>query len=384
MKNAGITAKIGEYVFQPQGYRSYVPEKFPPADHSFYRSGKIVKLLDEAVLLTGRLDGMTKLLPDIDFFVFMYVKKEAALSSQIEGTRAKLTDALQAEVEKNPDLPEDVDDILHYIEAMNTGLKRLENIPLSLRLIKEVHRSLLTGARSTHDPVPGEFRRDQNWIDGTSPSDAAFVPPPANMVLDAMGDIEKFFHEYRGIPALIKAGMLHAQFETIHPFRDGNGRVGRLLITFYLCQQKILRRPVLYLSEFLKRNREAYFNRLEDYRKGKVEEWLEFFLRGVIEVAGEAIALSDKIIAIRERDLEKISQYGKKTSKAALILLKELYRTPMTNVGRVQKVTGFSRQGAYNLIKKFQGSRILVQSGLKKYGRQYVYRDYLELFDKQR
>jgi Fic family protein len=384
MKNAGITAKIGEYVFQPQGYRSYVPEKFPPDDHSFYRSGKIVKLLDEAVLLTGRLDGMTKLLPDIDFFVFMYLKKEAALSSQIEGTRAKLTDALQAEVEKNPDLPEDVDDILHYIDAMNTGLKRLENIPLSLRLIKEVHKSLLTGARSTHDPVPGEFRRDQNWIDGTSPNDAAFVPPPANMVLDAMGDIEKFFHEYRGIPALIKAGMLHAQFETIHPFRDGNGRVGRLLITFYLCQQKLLRRPVLYLSEFLKRPREAYFNRLEDYRKGKVEEWLEFFLRGVIEVAGEAITLSDKIIAIRERDLEKISQYGKKTSKAALILLKELYRTPMTNAGRVQKVTGFSRQGAYNLIKKFQGSRILVQSGLRKYGRQYVYRDYLMLFDKQR
>ena len=381
MKSSDLAVKIGEYVQQPQGYKAYIPEKFPPENQSFFKNSKIINLLSEAGILLGRLDGITKLLPDIDFFVLMYVKKEAALSSQIEGTRAKLTDALQAEMEKTPNLPSDVDDILHYIDAMNVGLKRLEELPISLRLIKEVHRILLTAARSSHNPLPGEFRIDQNWVDGTSPMDAKFVPPPHQIVTDAMGDIEKFFHDYKNIPILVKAGLIHSQFETIHPFRDGNGRVGRLLVTFYLCQQNILSRPVLYLSEFLKRNREVYFNRLEDYRKGRVVDWLEFFLRGIVEVAGEAIALSDKVIALRVQDLEKIATFGKKTSKAALVMLKELYRSPMINVARVQKITGFSRQGAYNLIKKFQDSDILVQRGPKKYGKNYVYKDYLRLFE---
>ncbi len=198
-------AVIGKNIKQIEGYKSFIPEKFPPADLSLLQNIQLIKLLSEADRLVGKLDGITKLLPDIDFFIFMYVKKEAAYSSQIEGTRAKLTDALQAEVERIPDLPSDVDDILHYISAMNSGLSQLERIPLSLRLIREVHKVLMTEARISQNPRPGEFRQDQNWIDGTSPFDARFVPPPPNLISQAMGDVENFFHNDSDLPTLLRA-----------------------------------------------------------------------------------------------------------------------------------------------------------------------------------
>jgi Fic family protein len=375
---------IGQNIKQIEGYTAFVPDEFPPRDRSFFQNPSLITLLSEADLAVGKLDGITKLLPDIDFFIFMYVKKEAAYSSQIEGTKAKLTDALQAEVEKLPDLPPDVDDILHYIQAMNEGLRQLESIPLSLRLIKEVHKVLLTQARGSHYAAPGEFRQDQNWIDGTSPFDARFVPPPAHLIHAAVGDIEKFFHEDHSLPNLIKAGLLHAQFETIHPFRDGNGRVGRLLVTFYLCQQKILERPVLYLSEFLKRNRTTYFDRLDRYRDGHITEWLEFFLRGVLVVASQAIAVSNKIVILHERDVEKIATLGKKTSTGAMTLLKELYKSPIVNARRIREVTGLSRQGVYNLTQKFITMEILSPRDEKQYGKSFVYTDYLKLFDTEK
>lgn len=373
--------KIGQLIKQPPGYKAFIPEKFPPADFSFLKNDHLIKLLSEADLSVGKLDGIAKLLPDINFFIFMYVKKEAAHSSQIEGTRARLTDALQAEVEKTADLPSDVDDILKYIKAMNTGLEKLEKIPLSLRLIKEVHKIMLAEGRSSQYPLPGEFRVDQNWINGTSPFDARFVPPPPDKILTTMGDLERFLHHYQEIPSLIKAGLIHAQFETIHPFRDGNGRVGRLLITFYLCQQKIFEKPVLYLSEFLKRHRDTYFTRLDGYRRGEVFDWLEFFLKGVSTVAQEAIGLSNKIILLREKDLYKISSFGKKTSTAAVALLKNLYKTPIVNIGKVQEITSFSRQGSYNLIQKFIKAGILRPRDERKYGKNFVYKDYLNLFE---
>jgi len=373
---------IGKYVQQRGDYRAFIPEKFPPVELSL-NEPKIIKLLANANLQLGKLDGLTKLLPDIDFFIFMYINKEAAYSSQVEGTRAKLTDALQAEVERTSDLPKDVDDILHYIKAMNEGLKRLDKLPLSLRLIKEVHAILLTKARSSTNPHPGEFRKSQNWIMGTNPADARFVPPPPEYVMEAMGDLEKFFYSHEELPILIKAGLIHSQFETIHPFLDGNGRTGRLLITFYLCQQKILERPVLYLSEHFKKHRDLYFSMLEEYRKGNVVSWLDFFLKGIVRVAGEAIETSNKVIELREKDLHKVSELGR-ASKNAIVVLKNLYRIPIINVRKIEEVAALSREAANQLVDRFVKLGILAPKDKgKRYGRLFVYKEYLGLFDEK-
>ena len=374
-----MVTTIGRNIQQKGGFKAFIPEQFPSKGLKFNES-KIIKLLSEANLLLGKLDGIAKLLPDIDFFIFMYIKKESAYSSQIEGTKAKLTDALLAEVERTPDLPNDVDDILHYIDAMNKGLRRLDKLPLSLRLIKEIHQVLLTKARISTHLYPGEFRKVQNWIMGTNPADARFVPPPPEYVVSAMGDLEKFFYSHKDIPILIKVALIHSQFETIHPFVDGNGRTGRLLITFYLCQQKALARPVLYLSEYFKKHREFYFSMLDEYRKGNVAGWLEFFLKGVVNVAGEAIRTSDKIIDLREKDLHKVSSLGR-ASKNAIVLLKHLYTLPIINVRKIQEFTGLSREAANRLLRRFVSLGLLhpKEKG-KKYGRIFVYKEYLNLF----
>lgn len=371
---------IGKNVKQIEGYKSFIPERFPPRNLSF-QGEKLIQLLSTSSILLGKLDGLTKLVPDIDFFIFMYIKKEAALSSQIEGTKAQLTDALHAEVERAPELPADVDDILHYIEAMNLGFQELNKIPLSLRLIKKIHQRLLTNARSNYFPCPGEFRKSQNWIMGTNPNNARFVPPPPHQVASAMTDLEKYFYTNTTVPALIKIGLIHAQFETIHPFIDGNGRTGRLLITLYLCQEKLLERPVLYFSEYLKRNRDLYFDKLDEYRKGNVLSWLEFFLEGVGKVAGEAIETSNKIIELHEKNRQKVMKLGK-GAKNADKLLKSLYKLPIINVKKVEEFTGLSREGANRLVKRFVRLDLLVPKDKdKKYGRIFIYKDYLSLFE---
>jgi len=378
-KNSKVNI-VGKYIKQIEGYKAFIPEKFPPKNLSF-QGERLIQLLSTSSLSLGKLDGLTKLVPDIDFFIFMYIKKEAALSSQIEGTKARLTDALHAEIERAPELPPDVDDILHYIEAMNTGLNELKNIPLSLRLIKKIHQVLLTEARSNFFPYPGEFRKTQNWIMGTSPDNARFVPPPPDYLTSAMADLEKYFYSYSNIPVLIKIGLIHAQFETIHPFIDGNGRTGRLIITLYLCQEKLLERPVLYLSEYLKKNRDLYFNKLDEYRKGNVIPWLEFFLEGVGKVAEEAIETSNKIIELREKDQQKIIKSGRGT-KNAIKLLKNLYKLPVINVKKVEEITGLSREGANKLVKKFVKLGLLVpKEKEKKYGRIFIHKEYLRLFE---
>jgi len=372
--------QIGKYVKQKGNYTAFIPEKFPPKGLTFNQP-KIIKLLADANLLLGKLDGLTKLIPDIDFFIFMYINKEAAFSSQVEGTKANLTDALQAEVERTPEIPDDVDDILHYIKAMNTGLERLNSLPLSLRLIKEVHSTLLTDARSSTSPQPGEFRNSQNWVMGTNLNDARFVPPPPQYVLAAMGELEKFFYSHNNIPTLIKAALMHSQFETIHPFLDGNGRTGRLLITFYLCHQNVLERPVLYFSEYLKKHRNKYFLLLDEYRKGNVSIWLEFFLEGVIQICKKSIETSNRVIDLREKDLQKISNMGR-ASKNAMVLLKHLYKLPIVDVKKVEEATGLSREAANRLVKRFCKQGILVQKDQDvKYGRLFVYKDYLSLFE---
>lgn len=372
---------IGRYIQQKGNFKAFIPGEFPPKGLSF-NEPKIIRFLSEANLLLGKLDGMAKLLPDIDFFIFMYIKKESAYSSQIEGTKARLTDALLAEVQRTPELPDDVDDILHYISAMNEGLMQLEKLPLSLRLVKKIHKVLLTGSRSSTYPHPGEFRRVQNWIMGTNPADARFVPPPPEYVTSAMGDLEKLFYSHEGIPILIKVALIHSQFETIHPFVDGNGRTGRLLITFYLCQQNVLKRPVLYLSEYFKKHSELYFLMLDEYRRGNITEWLEFFLKGIVNVAKEAIETLDKIVDLSEKDLYKVSTLGR-ASKNAIVLLKNLYKLPIINVRKIQEFTGLSREAANRLVKRFVKLGLLhpKEKG-KKYGRIFVYKEYLNLFEK--
>ena len=257
------TNRAGHYVTQQSGYRSFVPRPLPPSPPVVY-SAQLLELLSQADRKLGRLDGVTQVLPNPDLFVSMYVKKEALLSSQIEGTQASLQDVLAIDESR---LNEDTQEVANYINAMNYGLGRLAEFPLSLRLLREIHARLLATGRGS-ERTPGEFRRSQNWIgpQGCSLNDAAFVPPCIEDMSAALTDLESFFYSHSDIPTLVKIALIHAQFETIHPFLDGNGRMGRLLITFWLCNEGILSQPVLYLSYFFKKNRQEYYDRLMDVR----------------------------------------------------------------------------------------------------------------------
>ncbi|MDB4516852.1 Fic family protein, partial [Crocinitomicaceae bacterium] len=277
------STRAGRYVSQPTGYRAYIPEPLPP-DPPVEISPELQVLLSQADRALGRLDGSIQTLPHPDLFVYMYVRKEAVLSSQIEGTQSSLQDVLAAEAQVlSPDRPRDVNEVVNYVRAMNHGLARLPDLPVCVRLIRDIHAKLLEGVRGSH-LTPGELRTSQNWIGpgGCTLNEATFVPPPPHEVAKRLADLEKFLHADTHIPLLIKIGLAHAQFETIHPFLDGNGRVGRLLITFLLCEQQVLLKPVLYLSHYFKRHRNEYYSQLQAVRDaGTWEEWLSFFLRGV-------------------------------------------------------------------------------------------------------
>jgi len=311
--------EIGKLITQPGGFKAFIPNLFPPED-GFVFSPATLKKATQATHLLGKLDGITKLLPDADFFLLMYQRKDAASSSQIEGTMATMVDAIEAEVKVSEEIPADVDDILHYIEALNYGVQRVtkDDFPLALRLVRELHKELMRKARATQYPDPGEFRNSQNWIGGTRPDNARFVPPPVAEMQVSLGELEKFIHVEDTIPTVIKAGLIHAQFETIHPFLDGNGRTGRMLITFYLWEKGLLENPVLFLSSYFKRHQEVYYEKLAEYHAGKVSEWTDFYLDGVIEIANEAIDIVDKITILREKDMAKIQTLGKRASESAI------------------------------------------------------------------
>lgn len=372
--------KIGHFVRQPAGFKAFVPEKFPPFN-KLILDPQTERLHAEAVFHLGKLDGITQLLPDLNFFIFMYVRKEAALSSQIEGTQATMMDSIRKEAEMLQGLPRDVDDIQHYIEAMNYGLQRLAELPLSLRLLREVHGILMKDGRTDHYAAPGEFRTSQNWIGGGSPGTAKYVPPPVHEMNQALHELEVFLCNENNFLPLIKTALAHAQFETIHPFNDGNGRTGRLLTTFYLCQQKVLERPVLYLSEYLKKNRQTYFDLLDDYHnKGDVMSWINFFLEGVSLVAQEAIKTCRSVTAIRERDTAKMQQLGRSAEKG-MGVLQNLFKLPLVNVKRVEQWTGLSRVNANKLVDKLENIGILEQlDKTEHYARVFKYRDYLDVF----
>lgn len=374
---------IGNQRQQPNGFKAFIPNDFPPHEGVALTRQLIVKHT-EAIRLLGKLDGITQLLLDKNYFLEMFVRKDASSSSQIEGTKATMMDAIEAaNVERSSDLPDDVDDILHYIEALNYGLKRAEEFPFNLRLIRELHEKLMTGARSTHNPYPGEFRRSQNWIGGTRPDNARFVPPPVYEMNQALGQFERFIHAEDDYLPLIKAALLHAQFETIHPFADGNGRTGRMIVTMYLWHQGLLDMPLLYLSSYFKKHQQVYYEKLEGYHAepGDITGWLDFFQDGIIEVAKSAIETCQAITALREEDMRKVQGLGKVAAPTAIEVLRKLYGLPTVGIADIVKWTGFTRQGAYKVIERLIDLGILVpRDQNEKYGQKFVYKRYVNLF----
>ncbi len=374
--------KSGKYIKQLSGdsaYRAFIPnlltQKIP-----FELDNRLLKKLSEADLILGRLDGLTDQLPDPDFFILMYVKKEAASSSQIEGTQATFNDVLihEAKIE-DPAIPDDVKEITNYIEAMNYGVSRLDTLPLSLRLIRELHKILLTGTRG-ESKKPGEFRASQNWVGGRTIELASYVPPPPEEMQGLLDNFEKYLHDKSDIPVLIKTALMHAHFEMIHPFLDGNGRIGRLLITFYLYHEKILRRPLLYISDYFKRFRQDYYDRLSGVsQKDKYKEWVKYFLDGVVTVSNDSILMTESIIERRNKDIEKIMSLGK-AAKSGMKLLNYLYSNPVVTGNLVEEITGLSPSNARNLITRFEQIGVLDQIGQAKRGKKFHYKKYLELF----
>ena len=374
--------EVGKNIQQSSGYKAFVPGKFPP-NTEVKLPKELIAAHTEAIRLLGKLDGVTEHLPDIDCFLLMFIQKDASSSSQIEGTNATLMDVIEKHnIEPRADLPADVDDVIHYINALDYGIKRSGEFPFSLRFIREVHEKLMTGARATHLSYPGEFRTSQNWIGGTRPDNARFVPPPVSEMHRALSDLEEFIYADGDYLILAKAGLLHAQFETIHPFTDGNGRTGRMLITMFLWREKLLAKPVLYLSSYFKKHQQLYYERLDGYHNGQVLEWLDFFLEGIIHTANAAIKTCLGIAALRDRDMQKIYTLGKTSAKSTMNILTNLYKMPIVGVADIAKWTGFSQRGGYKAIDRLVEMQILkpIKTGNAVYGQKWAYVDYLGLF----
>lgn len=373
---------VGKYVQQKEGFKAFIPDRFPPV--AVELDNKLMSKHTEAIRLLGKLDGITELLPDKDLFLSMFIRKDASSSSQIEGTNATMMDAIEREnVEPSITIPADVDDILHYISALNYGLERAKSFPFSLRFIRELHAKLMTNARTTHAAYPGEFREKQNWISGTRPDNAKFVPPPVAEMKTALGDLEKFIHEDDGYLPLVKAGLLHAQFETVHPFNDGNGRTGRMLITMFLWHKKLLEMPILYLSAYFKQHQKFYYEKLDGYHHGEVHAWLDFFLEGIIETAQSAIRTCAAITKLRERDMVKVQMLNRTASEATVRVLENLYKMPIVGIADIVKWTTYTERGGYKVIDRLVEMRILkpMKSGKNVYGQKWAYSDYLDLFN---
>ncbi len=339
-------------------------------------------LLEQASQSLGRLDGLSSVLPDSSFFLHSYVRKEALLSSQIEGTQSSLSDLFLFEQEKVPGVPIDVTEVSNDVRAMNHGLDRLgDGFPLSLRLIREIHALLMEGARGS-EKAPGEFRTSQNWIGGQRPGLAVFVPPPPESLLEYLGDLESFMHqEGPAMPLLVKAAIIHVQFETIHPFLDGNGRLGRLLITFLLCQSGALSQPLLYLSLYLKQNRESYYELLMRVRThGDWEAWTRFFLEGVRDTAQSATAAAQRILGIHIRDKKRLAGLGKSAAIATLVF-EQFQRTPILAISSAQKLSGLSFPTVAKAAQQMTDLGILREITGKERNRLYIYDEYLDILN---
>jgi cell filamentation protein, protein adenylyltransferase len=364
-----------------EGYGAFIPARLPPSP-AVALDEELQTLLERASRALGRLDGISLLLPDPRLFLYMYVRKEAVLSSQIEGTESSLSDLLLFENNEIPAVGiDDVREVSNYIAAMEYGLERLRNgFPLSLRLIREIHGILMENARGG-DKTPGEFRRSQNWIGGSRPGNARFVPPPPHELMASLDNLEKFLHGQNSVPLLVKAGLAHAQFETIHPFLDGNGRIGRLLITFLLCAEGALTQPLLYLSLYLRERRDEYYESLQRIRtEGDWEGWLRFYLRGVESVAVQATATTRKIVQLFEADRQSIQGIGKGASSALRVheLLKE---RPILSIAATVGALKMTKPTAASAMENLEALNIVREESGRRRDRHYVYRRYINVLD---
>lgn len=360
------------------GVSAFVPRPLPPSP-PIAIDGDLLGHLSSADQNLGRLDGVLQTVPNPDLFVAMYVRREAVLSSQIEGTQSTLEDLLAVELEPStPGLPDDVEEVVNYVDAMNYGIDRLSTLPLSKRLIREIHAQLLRTGRGAAR-TPGEFRTNQNWIgpDGAPIEQATFVPRPVPDMNRSLDDIERFMNEERLLPVLVHVGLVHAQFETIHPFLDGNGRVGRLLITFQLVQREALHRPLLYLSYYFKRNRAEYYDRLTAVRQaGDWEGWIRFFLRGVAETAAEATRTAQRILALREQHRDAIQA---RLGVNGVRLHDLLFDRPLVTINLVKDQLGISFGTANSLVSQLEADGLLIETTGRKRHRIFRYQPYLDL-----
>ncbi|CAN5552266.1 Fic family protein [soil metagenome] len=361
------------------GYSSFSPEMM---NHDWLvDSAKINNLLSEADRKLGELNAFSMLIPDVDFFIKMHITKEATKSSRIEGTQTSIEEALQSEENINPERRDDWQEVHNYIEAMNYAIGQLEKLPVSNRLLRQTHKKLLQGVRGKQK-MPGDFRTSQNWLGGASLKDAAFIPPHHDELPDLMSDLEKFLNnDELQVPPLIRIALAHYQFETIHPFLDGNGRLGRLLITLYLVSNKIINKPALYLSDFFERNRELYYDSLTAVRsKSTLDKWITFFLVGVLETAQNSIETFNAIIKLRQQvEEKKIITLGKR-APMAMNLVRYLYSKPIVDTNEIAVALEVNISTAHRLVQDFEKLQILIEQTGYKRNRVFVFEDYIKLF----
>ncbi len=375
-----VESRAGKTFSQGTGYLAYVPANLPPTPPISF-DADMIRLLSEADLALGQLSGISSLLPNPDLFVAMYVKKEAVLSSQIEGIQCTLDDVLEQESDQEGIRTKEIGEVVNYVNAMNYGMERLESLPLSLRLIREIHGHLLQGVRGENKD-PGEFRRTQNWIgpQGCTLATATFVPPPVPDMIEALSNLELFLHDKTCLPITIQCAIAHAQFETIHPFLDGNGRVGRLLVSLLLHERSVLKQPLLYISLFLKQNRLDYYDRLTAVRqKGDWEGWIKFFLEGVAQVSREASLTAQHIVAFREKVMINARSYGKNE----LTLVDHLFKHPIMDIRTAEKLLGCSYVTAASALQSFVKDGCVVEMTGQKRNKLFKFSGYLNLFESE-
>lgn len=373
--------RSGVYRQQPSGYKAFVPSALPP-DPPVKIEGELQNLLSQADMSLARLDGLGHILPNAGLFIAMYVRKEALLSSQIEGTQASLEDLFEFESGKKPENVNDVAEVVNYVKALNYGMERLQEFPMSLRLIREIHAELMTGVRGG-EKTPGEFRKTQNWIGppGCTLKEARFIPPPPHEAETALGALELYLHQPAQLPVLVDCALIHYLFETIHPFLDGNGRLGRLLITFYLHWKGVMAKPLLYLSYYFRKYRQEYYDRLNKVRDdGDFEQWIAFFLKGVVVTADSAVDAARQIMELQSRHRSLLWQ-KKISSPLAVGILEKLFFTPYVSVNDIASEFSTSYQAASTLVAQLEGIGILKEITGRKRDKRYLYADYLHILE---
>ncbi len=373
--------RSGAYRQQPTGYKAFLPSPLPP-NPPIKIEGELQNLLSSADMSLARLDGLGHILPNAGLFIAMYVKKEALLSSQIEGTQASLEDLFEFESGMKPENINDVAEVVNYVKALNYGMERLEEFPMSLRLIKEIHAVLMEGVRGG-EKTPGEFKKTQNWIGppGCTLKDARFVPPPPHEAEEAMGALELYLHQPQQLPVLVDCALIHYLFETIHPFLDGNGRLGRLLITYYLHWKGVMEKPLLYLSYYFRKYRQEYYDRLNMVRdKGDFEQWIAFFLKGVVVTADSAVDAAKQIMELQSRHRNLLWQ-KKISSPLAVGILEKLFYSPYVSVNDIARDFSISYQASSTLVSQLEGAGILKEITGRKRDKRYIYADYLQILE---